>query len=768
MVVDYLLEVPKWRGRDELIASLRSSLFDDFLDAAEKPKVIALIGQGGIGKSSLVVKLLESIGVNWRGQKLAEYCIYDGVICLKTLPGTGFDDIAGQLLSFLGDEQQSLNKPEQKIAAILKGLQQGVYLVVMDNLESILHPAMAEDVGRAISPEMGELLNQMVFVPHQSQVLLTSRESVKDLADKRSSDAVVNSSLVRVVDVEGISIEDGVKLLQDYGLRDSEADLRWVSERVGGHALLLELLAGLAKNKPGFLRRNPQLVTKNAKKIMQEQLARQTEEGRELLKRMCVLRVGIDVQGLNFLRLYQEETEEFEDSFEAEDFLERYRMQQIRQEAEEAEMARQIPATQAIVDQLSACSLLRNRYDEAKCEDLYDVHQLIAEYLQTEFESELPDLFQRVYSFYRAGKTVDDPKTLEDLQPLLESQYFAFQLGSYNEAIHLIAGKIFNPLMALGYWRKLHDLTIQVYPFSKGNHYLDCCQILGVTLRNLGDWIGATLYFQKSIDYAKKSNSWGSFKYLSSSYGMLGDIERNRGNWDVAEFLYHQMLNAQEEIHDQAGIGNSYGVLGEVKMLRGDWDIAESLYNQSLAIHMEIVSDSGIAGIYCALGNIKTKRGDLNAAKTLYNLSLDIRLKLNIRPGIAACYGCLADIERIKENWDIAESLYNQKLKICKEVGDQPSISDVMVDLGRIELGRGELEKAEILFNDAFQQMESIGMKYEIAEVKWDLARLELRKSNQPLAEQYYQTAHQMFSELGAAKDLERIESEWSALHPQL
>jgi hypothetical protein len=59
-------------------------------------------------------------------------------------------------------------------------------------------------------------------------------------------------------------------------------------------------------------------------------------------------------------------------------------------------------------------------------------------------------------------------------------------------------------------------------------------------------------------------------------------------------------------------------------------------------------------------------------------------------------------------------------------------------------------------------------MKHEIAEVKWNLARREFRKSNQPLAEQYYQTAHKIFSELGAAKDLERIESEWSALNLQM
>jgi tetratricopeptide (TPR) repeat protein len=761
MVVDYLLEVPKWRGRDELVASLRSSLFDDFSDAAEKPKVIALIGQGGIGKSSLVVKLLESIGVNWRGQKLAEYCPYDGVICLKTLPGTSFDDVAGQLLSFLGDEQQSLNKPEQKIAAILKGLQQGVYLVVMDNLESILQSAIAEDVGRAISPEMGELLNQLVAVPHQSQVLLTSRESVKDLADKRSSDAVVNSSLVRVVDVEGISIEAGVKLLQDYGLKDSEDDLRWVSERVGGNALLLELLAGLAKNKPGFLRRNPQLATKNAKKVMQEQLARQTEKGRELLKRMCVLRVGIDVQGLNFLRLYQQETKKFEDLFEAADFLEYYGMRR----AKEAEMARQIPATQAIVDQLSACSLLRNRYDEAKGEDLYDLHQLIAEYLQTEFESELPDLLQRVYSFYRAGKNVSSPKTLEDLQPLLESQHFAFQLGNYNEAVNL-THQLDEYLKPWGYWTQLHDLTLQILPHAQGINYRICCQILGDIHRDWGDWDQSQQYFQRSLSHAQENNDRAG---IASCYGSLGGIERNRGDWAAAESFYNKSLSIFKELGDQVGIANSYGLLGDIERTRGNWAAAESLYNQSIEIKKELgYRRDGIANYYVALGCIERNRGNWDTAESLYNQSLSIFNELGDQVGIANSYGLLGGIERNRENWAAAESLCNQSLSIFKELGDRVGIADVISELGRTELGRGNLEKAESFLQDALQQMESIGMKYEIAEVKWDLARLELRKSKQTLAEQYYQTAHQIFSELGAAKDLERIEREWSALHPQI
>jgi hypothetical protein len=46
---------------------------------------------------------------------------------------------------------------------------------------------------------------------------------------------------------------------------------------------------------------------KKAEPILKEQLARQSKAARDLLSRMCVLRVGIDIQGLTFLRLYTRE-----------------------------------------------------------------------------------------------------------------------------------------------------------------------------------------------------------------------------------------------------------------------------------------------------------------------------------------------------------------------------------------------------------------------------------------------------------------------------
>ena len=57
----------------------------------------------------------------------------------------------------------------------------------------------------------------------------------------------------------------------------------------------------------------------------------------------------------------------------------------------------------------------------------------------------------------------------------------------------------------------------------------------------------------------------------------MGDIERNRGNWDAAESLYRQSLLLRTELGARAGMASSWGVLGDIERNRGNWDAAESL-----------------------------------------------------------------------------------------------------------------------------------------------------------------------------------------------
>lgn len=59
--------IPVWQGRDELLTQLTAKLHQ----WNHRLNVLALVGQGGIGKTSLAVKLLETIGVNLSNRTLA-------------------------------------------------------------------------------------------------------------------------------------------------------------------------------------------------------------------------------------------------------------------------------------------------------------------------------------------------------------------------------------------------------------------------------------------------------------------------------------------------------------------------------------------------------------------------------------------------------------------------------------------------------------------------------------------------------------------------
>ncbi|MEH2237987.1 tetratricopeptide repeat protein [Nostoc sp.] len=746
-------EVPVWKGRDELLEELQTKL-----QQPENPlKVLALIGQGGIGKTSLAVKLLAALGVNCGRSALTpvekganvEECAYECVMYFKAQEGTSFDDVAEFLLiEGLGIQTaETLKTADEKIAKIIEGLAQTRTLVVLDNLESILQPANHPQAGRAISADWGKLLNALVYHQHQSQTLLTSREVPADLADIRYEGAEPDSELVYIERISGVATVAGVEILRQRQLKDSVADLEWISERIEGHVFLLTQLAAIGKDKPGYLRKHPELVTKKAEPILREQLARQSEAARDLLSRMCVLRVGIDIRGLTFLRLYTDDQEQDE------------RFEIAATWGKPAELTEvEINETQAILDQLIDSSLVQIRYDEQQCEYFYDLHRVIVEFVQGEYKDELPNLLKSIYKFYCSGKNVENPKTLEDLRPVLEAQYFAFQLGNYSEAFYLVTGTLGKYLRWWGHWSLLKDLCEQVLPHIDDEECCICLQLIGVIHRDLGNWDEGARCFQNALAIAQKQESKSNIAYCN---GLLGDIEKNRGNWDAAETLYRQCLEVEIELGDRFGVATSWGVLGDIERNRGRWDAAETLYRQALEVSTELCDRAGIATSWGQLGDIEQCRGRWDAAETLYQQYLEVMTELGDRSGIANSWGLLGDIERNRGKWDAAETLYQQALEEMTELGDRYGMAHCWGQLGYIEQCRGRWDAAETLYQQCLEVMTKLGDRYGMAHCWGQLGYIEQCRGRWDAAETLYQQCLEVMTKLG---DRAGIATSWGQL----
>jgi tetratricopeptide (TPR) repeat protein len=714
--------VPVWKGRDELMAKLTAKLVQILPDGSSPPKVLAIVGQGGMGKTSLAIKLVEGLGMNWQhsvSQAGKSFLAggYECVMYFKVQEGTSFDDVAGFLLrEGLGiPGAAELKKPEEKIAKIMMGLQQTRCLLVLDNLEDILHPAVeagnpdcldSSQVHRTISPDWGKLLNALVYQQHQSQMILTSREVPGDLADTRYPGLALDAELVHLEVLQGVDERATVEILQRQ-LTDELADLQWISRRVEGHLFLLTQLVSLGKGKPGYLRKHPELVTKKVEPMLREQMARQSAAARDLLRRMCVLRVPIDVRGLTFLRLYTEDVEKDP------------RFELAAELAAPAEFTKaEISETEAILQGLVGASLVQSRYDEEKCEHFYDLHRVIEEFLQGEYRDELPKLLESVYKFYCTGKNVDNPQSLEDLQAVLEAQHFAFRLGNYPEAYYLIPDEY---LRRWGYWNLSKDLYEQILPYVEDDRRSYCLI-------------------------------------------KLGEIHRNFGNWDLAEKYFKDALLIEEENDNNIGIATSWGMLGYIEQCRGNWDEAERLYRQCLEMMTELGACSGMASCWGSLGGIEQCRGNWDEAERLYRQCLEMMTELGDRSGMVSCWGVLGDIEQKRGNWDEAERLYRQHLEMMTELGAREGIATSIGCLGEIEMLRDNLDAAEPLLKESLAKLTELKSPSKIAEANYDLARLHRKRGNTEIAQQHYDTAHGIFQQLGAAKDVEKIEKEWHSI----
>jgi hypothetical protein len=186
---------------------------------------------GGIGKTSLSVKFAQQV------QDKFEYVIWRS---LKDAPPV--QSLLASLIQFLsGDRETEADLPERlgdRISRLLDYLRQHRCLLVLDNAEAILRSGSR--VGQYLDgyEGYGELLRRLGEVTHKSCLVLTSREKPKEVASLEG-DALP----VRSLRLKGLTEEEGRKIFAIKGLCGSESELRTLTERFAGNALVLKVVA---------------------------------------------------------------------------------------------------------------------------------------------------------------------------------------------------------------------------------------------------------------------------------------------------------------------------------------------------------------------------------------------------------------------------------------------------------------------------------------------------------------------------------------------
>jgi NB-ARC domain len=201
----------------------------------DRCRLLTVLGMGGIGKTSLVAKLIEQItgsndppaqfqSVVWRSLRhppTVEALLIELINAFSTSPDSDLPTALNPLISRL-----------------IQAFNQTRCLLILDETAAILQAGERSGSYREGFAGYGELICRVAESSHKSCLILISRERPKDIGWLESKNYPVRSLLLK-----GLQPQDGLQVLQAGGIQATEAEGRTLCHQYAGNPCALKLAA---------------------------------------------------------------------------------------------------------------------------------------------------------------------------------------------------------------------------------------------------------------------------------------------------------------------------------------------------------------------------------------------------------------------------------------------------------------------------------------------------------------------------------------------
>jgi tetratricopeptide (TPR) repeat protein len=446
--------------------------------------------------------------------------------------------------------------PEQEaklVEALVKCLRSGQFLLIIDNLESLLQPDRQWG-----SLFYGDFFNAWVEYGGNSKVLITTRERPELKG-------------FEWLPLKGLQVEEGVALLTALGIR---GDLEEFVELVDGHPLLLRLVADLSKAEypqDPDLRRLADLGLGNLRQLLTDSQV-----------------VGVHRRENVGMALV------LDASFERLSELQKALLLNIsvyRGAVDSAAAVAVLPGSSQTEIERELRNLVKRSLllEKLNGKRWFEFQPVVLEYARYKAGTQT-EAHQRAINYYLLNVKPQPWQTREDVKEYLEIFYHWYQLENYDSAFDVL-NFCNNFLRLRGYYTIQLDLWGQlIAAWEKTSErenwkYQAALTNLGIAYDLLGQYQQAIEFHQQCLNITREIGDRNS---EGKSLANLGLAYYSLGQYQQAIEFFQQSLQIATEIGDRNSEGKSLANLGLGYLDQGQYQQAIEFFQKSLQIAREI------------------------------------------------------------------------------------------------------------------------------------------------------------------------------------
>jgi tetratricopeptide (TPR) repeat protein len=687
----------------------------DYL-ADSSVRLVSVVGRGGIGKTALVSRVLGDLECDpetFEVSETSKVLQVDGILYLSARStGLGLEriyadagrmlgePIAGMLSARWADGDMPL---AAKIEYLLEAMQDGLYLILLDNLES----AMAED--GTIEEGLRLFIERCLTQPSGVRLIVTSREQVRITAG-----ALHNTRSISLR--EGLPEDEAAALLRDLdpqgtlGLRDApEEDLRHAAQLTQSIPRALEILAGILHEDPTASL--PRLLADE--KLFGEQVVEQ-------------------LVAAGYRRLGEAERRVIE------------ALAVFDRPVEETAVAYLLHPWWPGLDVRARLRRLVRGYFVSvnRVIGRYSLHPLDRDYAYRQIPDAIdkePDSYNRrnlelrAAAFYASiRKPESEWKSIDDLEPQLNEFEHCVRAGDYDGAC-LVLEPIDSEYLSLwGQYTRLMEMRktlldhLAIPHLQATNLALmgNACYSLGqvgqaiklykealnIAIRNNNRWVEGFCRGHPGSAYRAAGEPKQAIKPLKDALiivqdigdrscegiylGRLGSAYRDLGQIERAIKYQEQALTIAREVGSRRDEGIWLGTLGEAYRILGQIERVIECDEESLTIDCELGDVRRKGAQLGHLGILYRNLGQVGQAIELYEEALTITREIGDHRNEVIWLNNLGTAHYILRRFKRATKLYEEALTIAREIDYGKGQSYQLLGLGKCLLAPGRVSEA--------------------------------------------------------------------------